>query len=370
MSQSANNNDEDSPLKLEAKFVARKFGFEPSSAKLLSASARCFKVRATTDDGRTNDLFLKWTEDIPRSEIWMQEALLANGFISLPQMYKTVDSQPLFELSGKYWTCQPFLVSEFEYDWLDFDCNSQHCFQAGQTLALIHTTGSKILRGQERVPSPRIVSATMQRFIDRFERTSHRLANLKAPANVENESSSTDAPLFSSERIAELNLEPALEVITALPFDRLRKRARQIADQLISIEKTAQQTINHGDYHPGNILFTSSGLEAVCDWEYACIGSAIYDLSCAMFMFCFQAPLGAKSDADCFSARRTEAFLDGYMGTASVHKNMSKLNAYMEYIHLMILEWACSEILKADSHYIKNPQFPKFLLALSIICQF
>ncbi|MBX9724136.1 MAG: hypothetical protein K2X81_22200, partial [Candidatus Obscuribacterales bacterium] len=243
MSQSPNNNEEDSPLQIEAKLVARKFGFNPSSAKLLSASSRCLKVRATTDDGKTADLFVKWTEDSPRSEIWMQEALRANGLISLPQMYKTDDSQALLELSGKYWTCQPFLVSEFAYDWLNFDCNSQHCFQAGQTLALIHTTGSKILRGQERVPSPRIVSATMQRFVDRFERTSHRLANLKAAANVENASSTTDAPLFSSERIAELNLDPALEVITALPFDRLRKRARQIAEQLISIEKTAQQTI-------------------------------------------------------------------------------------------------------------------------------
>mgnify|MGYP001320557710 CR=1 FL=1 len=82
---------------------------------------------------------------------------------------------------------------------------------------------------------------------------------------------------------------------------------------------TLPQSVVHGDFHQGNLLFRGDALAGVFDWDYACEHPRLKDLANALMFLCarFPRPLDAGDIRTYVQPRRFEpawvaAFLDAY----------------------------------------------------------
>jgi hypothetical protein len=337
--------------------AVRGFGFEPQQAVSPDASGHSLLVSARSWENKSVKLFLKWRATEPVFQIWLYLQLSENGFKLLPHFYKTEVGSITFACAGKYWTCQPFVRSDYAYDWLNFNCPPQHCFEAGETLAELHASAAR-LPGQygEIYPASRAADL-FGSFPLQFQKTAQNFLNTGAyPCLPENEAVPPD-------RTA------AIALLKSLPFNHLLVRASELSDRLLRSEKDHAPTINHGDFHPGNLLFARDGIKALVDWDYACFGSHMYDLSYALFMFCLEPPQKGKLEDELFSCRKTDAFLDGYCRTGSSIRSARCLNLYTEFVHLIMLDWVCNELGKPHSVFVDNPGFLNLASALVCCCR-
>jgi Ser/Thr protein kinase RdoA (MazF antagonist) len=82
-----------------------------------------------------------------------------------------------------------------------------------------------------------------------------------------------------------------------------------IASELDEEIEFTNDTLVHGDYHPGNLLFDKDTREiiGVCDWEQAGIFPRAYEVARSIMYVCFLDDLGTDN-----SIRKTQYFLKGY----------------------------------------------------------
>ena len=339
----------DPVLLQEAEQAVTKFGFSPLKLTAIDHAKNCFYAMALNKSEKKVELFLKFTPAkiaAPTAAIdrqrWLSEQLLANGFKQLPKYYTTADQSSLLLQNEKSWICQSYFKSTSNYEWLKLDCSPQHAFQAGQTLASVHNAGAKLLRKRSDLVGFNTWLRILNEFQANFARNSQEIHQSRT-AN-----------------------QAGLESIQKLNFERLQKKADLLVQDLIKLESaTARKTVNHGDYHPGNILFGQNGVQAVIDWDYVCIGGGIYDLCYGLFMFTLKTAKEAKADRELFDSRKTECFLNGYNPGTSTVKNMQSLNLCTEFIHLLMLNWACEELCRPVSVCSQNPDFDNLLTFLS-----
>lgn len=347
----------------EVKQVASSFGFIATRVEGLSEQEDCYLVTALNKEEKTVGLFLKRcsasslassscvSSDLQR---WLTHQMAQCGFQFAPEFYTCNEDGSSLVIEGENcWTCQSFIHNDIRYDWLKFDCIPQHCFKAGQALAGLHYAGSKLLRKS----NPRVfrsVAQIMHEFPIQFESTIDKLK--------EQEKSVLNSMESDSEN------ESVLLIFKSLNFDSLAAQSKKLTSDLSLLEKKAKQTINHGDYHPGNVLFSESGVQGVIDWDYACIGSGLYDLCYALFAFCTQTALEGERVREVFDERKTENFLNGYSSAGSVVKSMQHLRLYTQFIHVLMLDWVCGEICNPESKYKNHKGFRDLARTLSYCC--
>lgn len=350
--------EEESALQQEASSAAERFGFAAVKARIPDPPGNSVFIEALTPEGKKLGLFLKCWNREPHFQIWLSFQLRANGFKELPLYYKAENSHTVVSDSGRYWTCQPYIEHDLSYDWLNFNCSPQHCFQAGETLAALHSTGSKALRTNSP-PGPHSSADTFNAFPLKFAGTVEKL-------NDHYQGRTASAQTAKQAGIVSTLKAETFAILQRLPFEKLIKKSSDLAMRLSRSESETAHTVNHGDFHPGNLLFSKDGIPAVIDWEYACTGNGLYDLSYALFMFCLD-PQEVDISGQLFSTRKTEAFLDGYSRENSSVKIVKRLNLYSEFVYLLMLDWVCCELLTTRSNSAEHQGFLNLTRSL-VLC--
>lgn len=331
--------------------ASRAFGFEPLSVSLLGGQS--YLVKAANKNGAQIELVLKHFAEPSRQQNFQDRLALElseSGFKLIPQSFFDADKRTLHFSAGRYWSCSQYLHCGRQYDFLDFDCSSNHAFLAGQTLAFLHSRGRKLLDKRGKF----LAGPDQKSFFAAFPRCFSALIGSleKIPAHK----CGPEAPGL-------------LNNLDNLDFVLLEKQAAKISLELIKIEERSKQTIVHGDFHPGNLLFDDKSVLALIDWEYAAIGSGLFDLCYGLFFFTLQPQFLNEKSADLFSPQKTEAFLEAYSRAGLSVKSSAELNLYSEFVHLLLLDWALRECLAEDSPYVVLPGFEELCACLHALAK-
>lgn len=338
----------------EAKRATELFGFTAGAVTPTDDSLSTFRVQGTRSD-ETISLFLKRVAENNLSEPcantdlqrWLCDNLVKNGFGNVPEFHASTDGSCMV-LLRHVWSCQNFVDSGDRYDWLNFDCPSRLCYSAGSTLGRLHYAGAQIVR---RNPGLRAFVRTEQiirSMPQQLEQTAYAFSKYKVE------------PGFS--------LMPELELLRAINFQRIVEQSSLLSVDIVAADKNSRPTINHGDFHCENVLATNTSIDCVIDWDYASVGGAVYDLAYALFLFCLQPIREGAERGELFSQRKMTSFLEGYGSTHSTLKSMDVLSQVSEFMFVLMLDWACQELMKSDSKYANHQGFKDFVRTLAYCC--
>lgn len=327
--------------------VTSKFGYTPLAVTRLRFP-HIFLVDIKERSSSTERLFVKFSDKDESKQIELCRALQAADLTFTPTFKRSIDGEWCINEDEKYWTCQSFMPADVHYDWLAFDCSNIHCSKAGETLGALHSRSNHIA---EQLYSEG-KTLTVKSMIESEPR---RLTKTIADVTAFLDTSANETEKLSA--VPAQALEALQKVLSHA--EQITKRATFLCAELAALEQKSALVVNHGDFHSSNVIFSPAGVKLVCDWEYACIGSPLYDLSYALFLFCFDFPVSAY-DAP-ISSQRMEFFLDGYSRYARITgARMKLLDRYMEYAQLVIMRWLLDEFIDPRSHVESVSAYWKF----------
>ena len=123
--------------------------------------------------------------------------------------------------------------------------------------------------------------------------------------------------------------DPTYDLFEFLPNARIIKELKAILKGY-DTSYSGKPVLLHGDFWPGNILWTKDEISGVLDWEYAAIGDPVSDLAVAS--------LELKYD---YGKRGVDRFLDLYSKNFSI--DQSRLSLWLIYVSASTLffidEW-------------------------------
>ena len=123
--------------------------------------------------------------------------------------------------------------------------------------------------------------------------------------------------------------DPTYDLFEFLPNARINKELKAILKDY-DTSYSGKPVLLHGDFWPGNILWTKDEISGVLDWEYAAIGDPVSDLAVAS--------LELKYD---YGKRGVDRFLDLYSKNFSI--DQSRLSLWLIYVSASTLffidEW-------------------------------
>ena len=123
--------------------------------------------------------------------------------------------------------------------------------------------------------------------------------------------------------------DPTYDLFEFLPNARIIKELKAILKGY-DTSYSGKPVLLHGDFWPGNILWTKDEISGVLDWEYAAIGDPVSDLAVAS--------LELKYD---YGRRGVDRFLDLYSKNFSI--DQSRLSLWLIYVSASTLffidEW-------------------------------
>ena len=123
--------------------------------------------------------------------------------------------------------------------------------------------------------------------------------------------------------------DPTYDLFEFLPNARIIKELKAILKGY-DTSYSGKPVLLHGDFWPGNILWTKDEISGVLDWEYAAIGDPVSDLAVAS--------LELKYD---YGKRGVDRFLDLYSKNFS--SDQSRLSLWLIYVSASTLffidEW-------------------------------
>jgi thiamine kinase-like enzyme len=130
-------------------------------------------------------------------------------------------------------------------------------------------------------------------------------------------------------------------------------------------EDTLPWVLNHGDYHPGNLLFRDNEVCAVLDYEYARMQSPLYDLGYAIVMFAGRwdpRHNGTIDDdlkqslVDGFASEWAKSGVEADLRIAYHSRDQDKLRQYELVACNLLLEWANNESSDEDhqQHFLNR----------------
>ena len=135
-----------------------------------------------------------------------------------------------------------------------------------------------------------------------------------------------------------------LKAICAEKMAGQDKRLQEIAEKLMSLYNNSSVRVNehgfdswpeqvvHGDWHPGNMLFSKNKIIAVIDFDSVKVASAVTDLANGMLQFSIVGNRPNPADwPDYLDQSRLAAFLNGYHEVIKLDKNK-----YSSLLDLMI----------------------------------
>ena len=123
--------------------------------------------------------------------------------------------------------------------------------------------------------------------------------------------------------------DPTYDLFEFLPNEKINKELKAILKGY-DTSYSGKPVLLHGDFWPGNILWTKDEISGVLDWEYAAIGDPVSDLAVAS--------LELKYD---YGKRGVDRFLDLYSKNFSI--DQSRLSLWLIYVSASTLffidEW-------------------------------
>lgn len=123
--------------------------------------------------------------------------------------------------------------------------------------------------------------------------------------------------------------DPTYDLFEFLPNARINKELKAILKGY-DTSFSGKPVLLHGDFWPGNILWTKDEISGVLDWEYAAIGDPVSDLAVAS--------LELKYD---YGKRGVDRFLDLYSKNFSI--DQSRFSLWLIYVSASTLffidEW-------------------------------
>jgi len=286
-------------------------------------------------------------------EIAIQLRLKATGFLYIASFKPGLDGEYCLSHDGTFWSVQDLVDAYSAFDWTDplgaGGWSREHCFRAGAALAQLHWFGQFCLALQENWDLAGSISGSVLGSIPGW----------------------FDSALVRAEPVAAGN--PSSESVLLHIARSKAPLAALLGETLAEIEGWNADHQNpvllvHGDYHPGNTLFTGSDLRAIIDFDYAHLESAVYDLGYAAIMFCTRAGgsltdlqnedplLAADLESQIFNQEFFTALIAGYrqslsrIARGSLGEKISRavesdllLNAYARIACYLILLWALDE---------------------------
>ena len=123
--------------------------------------------------------------------------------------------------------------------------------------------------------------------------------------------------------------DPTYDLFEFLPNEKINKELKAILKGY-DTSYSGKPVLLHGDFWPGNILWTRDEISGVLDWEYAAIGDPVSDLAVAS--------LELKYD---YGKRGVDRFLDLYSKNFSI--DQSRFSLWLIYVSASTLffidEW-------------------------------
>ena len=335
--------------------VASIFRFTPLSVTRLRFP-HIFLVDIKERTASTERLFIKFSDKDESRQIELCQALQAAELMFTPTFKRSRDGEWCIEHDNKYWTCQSFAPADVHYDWLAFDCSNVHCSKAGEVLGSLHSHSNHIAERLYSEGKTLLVKSLIESEPGRLKQSIEELKAFFAKAESD-ETLTKDIPDNAIAAVQKVMLHA----------DQISRRSTALCAELAALEQKSALVINHGDFHASNLIFSPAGIKLVCDWEYACLGSPLYDLSYALYLFCFAIP-ESNNDAP-INSQRMEYFLDGYSRTARITgAKMRLLDKYMEYTQLVIMRWLLNEFLSPSSHVESVSKFWRFCISFLDQC--
>ncbi len=123
-----------------------------------------------------------------------------------------------------------------------------------------------------------------------------------------------------------------------------------------------QHQVVHGDWHPGNMLFSKHKLAAVLDFDSVKIAPPLTDLANGMLQFSI---IGGKPNPndwpDYFDQDKLVQFLNGYRGVIKLDEN--KLNSLLDLmIETMIAEAVLPIVATGFFGHLSGTDFLQMIL--------
>lgn len=230
----------------------------------------------------------------------------------------TTKSGDIFVIDDtEVYTLYPFIEAKKNYNYSETDYRS-----AGEMLGKIHIVGSNdipnLLKSKEfKKPSSEVILIKLKSYKDEI--------------NNKNNSDDTDKIFLEY-----INFKLAT--------------IQKIKETILS-----NDTLIHGDYHPGNLLIDkrTGQIIGVCDWEKAEFGSRSYELARSLLYTCFN---GEYSKDEALSD--SESFLEGYLSVfpMSVDEIMDGFN--MRICRMALSSWIEEKYYKNHdnraNHFIRH----------------
>ncbi|MBY0358886.1 MAG: aminoglycoside phosphotransferase family protein [Candidatus Obscuribacterales bacterium] len=218
----------------------------------------------------------------------------------------------------------PYIRSTSSYNWLIDRCSPSASRSAGMALATLHKHG-------KTVPN--------QDFL--HERTTSIYQAL---------------PALLSTALSKLNASTqAKEHLHSL---------LQNKTTLLSTEITAEHTLIHGDYHPGNLIFNQDQVVAIVDFDYCRFGAVEQDLAYACWMFAAGWSMNDKKELAAETAptsiqslldnSNAKSLLAGYLSAGGTF-NKAALSKECYLAAFILLSWLIDCSSKLDDFNLKAP---------------
>lgn len=248
--------------------VLERFALKPLHIRQMKSDQSSFVAAVECSDG--NYVVKAHRRQKSRSKVECQlelrRMLRLNGFPFLPPLLDTLE-ESLMEFEGQVWTVGRFVCADAPFDWTANEWSQNHCEQAAEVLASLHSIGYRLLTNGVAPVLPVFDSAY-------FRKTWKRCRSVCDIASRER--SRPDCFMRSNFSVL-ADLAPLLD-----PFNERLVGALAIAS---NSRCDMPALIVHGDFHPGNILFVDGKASVLLDLEYASIGSPLIDLAYACVMF-------------------------------------------------------------------------------------
>ncbi|HEY9714692.1 MAG TPA: phosphotransferase [Chroococcales cyanobacterium] len=254
-------------------------------------------------------------------DISLQCQLMAEGEaiseLPIPRVHSTKAGRLYFEMGGLYWSLYDYIEADPPYCWFKKDWDARTTYAAGVALSNLHLflkeSTDPAIAGTEPIcrlveESGSQLDSILPDLPDGFRRSLDRFQ--------------TTTPL------------PQLTDYGDILLESLDTSVERVLAQ--SRDGDWEQLV-HGDYHPGNLLFSRRQLQGIIDFEYVHFEDPLFDLGYAATMFCVER--GEELSAVQLDVHLLNALLTGY-GIVSPSERINRLlPAYMLIGSILQLQW-------------------------------
>lgn len=181
----------------------------------------------------------------------------STGKLLMPLTLPAADGRLVASIGGQTWTLSAFIEADPPFSWTEPAWDSPICYQAGSALRRFHVGGLDLAPVLDKEPG------LAEILPGRLERAYRSLSNMRWPS---------------------LDMPPSVRL--AISMQDEVKEALEQALVAAAESPASGQTLVHGDWHPGNLLFRGGRLACVVDLEHVRADHALWDLGYAAVLFC------------------------------------------------------------------------------------